>query len=31
MPSPAELAGGVLMVTGVILIRADDTRRSAPT
>ena len=31
MPSPAELIGGALMLTGVILIRADDTRRSAPT
>jgi hypothetical protein len=31
MPSPAELTGGALMLTGVILIRADDTRRSAPT
>ena len=31
MPSSAELIGGALMLTGVILIRADDTRRSAPT
>ena len=31
MPSPAELTGGALMLTGVILIRADDTRRSALT
>jgi drug/metabolite transporter (DMT)-like permease len=31
MPSPAELTGGALMLTGVILIRAEDTRRSAPT
>jgi drug/metabolite transporter (DMT)-like permease len=31
MPSPAELTGGALMLTGVILIRGDDTRRSAPT
>jgi drug/metabolite transporter (DMT)-like permease len=30
MPSPAELTGGALMLTGVILIRADDTRRSTP-
>jgi drug/metabolite transporter (DMT)-like permease len=29
MPSPAELTGSALMLTGVILIRADDTRRSA--
>ena len=28
---PAELTGGALMLTGVILIRADDTRRSALT
>ena len=31
MPSPAELTGGALMLTGVILIRADDTKRSALT
>src|SRR5206468_7959020 len=29
MPSPADLTGGVLMLTGVILIRADDSRWSA--
>jgi hypothetical protein len=28
---PAELTGGALMLTGVVLIRADDTRRSALT
>jgi drug/metabolite transporter (DMT)-like permease len=31
MPSPAEITGGALMLTGVILIRAEDTRPSAPT
>jgi drug/metabolite transporter (DMT)-like permease len=31
VPSPAELTGGALMLTGVVLIRADDTRRSALT
>jgi len=31
MPSSAELIGGALMLTGVILIRADDTGRSALT
>jgi drug/metabolite transporter (DMT)-like permease len=31
MPSPAELTGSALLLTGVILIRVDDTRRSALT
>jgi hypothetical protein len=31
MPSSAELTGGAHMLTGVILIRTDDTKRSALT
>ena len=31
LPSPTEFTGGAFMLAGVILVRIDETKRSAPT